>query len=163
MAQRLSREEMLMEHARVAAQRGSCSRLQVGAVFAREGRIISTGYNGTPKGVSHCDHTCNCFGTLEDPTGHDEGCNALEPCLVAHHAERNGIDFAARHGLSLLDSELYVTHMPCVQCAGSLLNVGIRQITFGSPYRLTDGVELLARAGILVLTQDQVSGKVDIW
>lgn len=159
MAQRLSREEMLMEHARVAAQRGSCSRLQVGAVFARDGRIIATGYNGTAKDQPHCSHECNC----DEPIFHRDDCWSQKPCLTAQHAERNGIDFAARHGLSLLQSELYVTHMPCLHCSSSLINVGIQQITFAVPYRLTDGVELLARAGILVLTQDQVSGKVDIW
>lgn len=157
MAQRLSRDEMLLHHAKVASLRGTCSRLQVGAVFARDGRIIATGYNGTPKGRPHCNHECNCSaeGDLKYCLN---GCASKQPCLAAQHAERNGIDFAARHGLSLIDSELYATHMPCEQCAGSLLNVGIASLKYITEYRLTAGVEMLIDAGVQVL---QVAAPVD--
>jgi dCMP deaminase len=153
---RMSRSQMLMDMAIVTAMRGTCSRLQVGAVFSKDGRIIVNGYNGVPKGRPHCKHECTCLfldvkEEKEYPTGHFPGCPYFEPCLIAQHAERNAIDFAAKHGLSLEGSTLHVTHMPCEQCAGSLLNVGVALVIYLQPYRLTAGVELLEQAGIQVL------------
>lgn len=149
---RISRDEMLMEHAQVTAKRSTCSRLQVGAVYSRDGRIIVTGYNGTPKGRPHCRHECDCKPPY--PGGHLKNCASTLPCTLASHAERNGIDFAAYHGLRLWGTELHVTHMPCITCAGSILNVGVHRVVYLEPYRLTDGVQLLASAGVEVLSFD---------
>lgn len=154
---RMSRSQMLMDMAIVTAMRGTCSRLQVGAVFSKDGRIIVNGYNGVPKGRPHCTHPCTCDPiqiTGDDITMqilHDETCKARMPCLIAQHAERNAIDFAAKHGLSLEGSTLHVTHMPCEQCAGSLLNVGVELVIYLQPYRLTAGVELLEAGSVKVL------------
>lgn len=141
-----------MEVAHVFAKRGTCSRLQVGAVFSRDGRILSTGYNGAPAGMPHCDHT----GELQAQAITLDGIIdfAQEPetgCQVAEHAERNAIAWAARHGIPLNNSEVHVTHMPCLACARTLINSGIRKLTYDEPYRLTAGVELLRAAQILVL------------
>jgi dCMP deaminase len=140
--ERISREQMLMEVAEVVARRGTCSRAQVGVVFARDGRILATGYNGAPRGMAHCVH-------LPDET---------EGCKIVEHAERNAIAYAAREGIRLGDSDAYCTHAPCLDCARSLLNVGIGSLRFKVPYRLTAGVELLRAQGIEVI--DLSSSKV---
>jgi len=174
--ERLSRDQMLMEHATVAAKRGTCSRLRVGAVFSREGRILATGYNGAPKGQPHCEHYVVGDGDrpewVDDMMAQEwpEGCHfqpgefftragddrrwerdVLHGCPIANHAERNGIDFAARHGISLEGSEVHVTHMPCPTCAGSLLNVGVKRVIYKVPYRIASGVWMLTAAGIRVV------------
>jgi dCMP deaminase len=120
-----------MEHAKLVATRGTCPRLQVGALVHREGRILVTGYNGAPSGLPHCDH------------GED-----AEPCTWASHAERNCIDWAARLGISLLGAELVTTDTPCWQCAGSVINAGIRSVVSLRDYRLRQGVEMLTAAGV---------------
>lgn len=132
---RITRDQMLMEIAEVVAKRGTCSRLQVGAVISKGGRIITTGYNGAPAGLPHCDHisTTNTSG-----------------CKTAEHAERNAIAWAARHGLALDGAELHCTHAPCLDCARSIINAGIIRVFYLHPYRIVDGVDLLGDAGIRV-------------
>lgn len=156
---RPSREETLMVTAHTWAQRSTCSRLQVGAVIAREGRILVQGYNGAPSGMPHCDHSCDCYASVTHPASpshpevslmHAGDCASLTPCTVAEHAERNAIAFAARWGVALEGAELVCTHQPCLPCAMSIINAGIRKVTFAEPYRLIDGVELLEKADIEV-------------
>lgn len=171
--ERISREEMLMEVADVVARRGTCSRAQVGVVFARNGRILATGYNGAPPGLPHCTHEYFYWTTSSDAWSTpdwllragetmrlEDGSNyyfdgrtvSSEPrCTVVSHAERNGIAFAAREGIRLGGSEAYCTHAPCLDCARALLGAGIVSLTYRIPYRLTDGVELLKGAGIPVI------------
>lgn len=143
MMERISRDDMLIQMAELMAQRGTCSRLQVGAIFSRDGRIIATGYNGAPRGLDHCDHESG--GDLDDSGG----------CYIAEHAERNAIGFAARHGLALDRSEVHLTHAPCLQCSRSIINAGVVRLTFLHPYRITQGVELLGKAGIEVIALDE--------
>lgn len=138
MVLRISRSEMLMEMAFTVAKRGTCQRLQVGAVIARDGRIISMGYNGAPTGLPHCEH-------------HHLMIESTRGCENAEHAERNAIAYAARYGTALEGSDLYVTHAPCLACARTIISAGISIVTFTFPYRLTEGVELLEKAGIKVL------------
>lgn len=132
---RMSRDQMLMEIAEVVSNRGTCDRLQVGAVISRDGRPIVTGYNGAPAGLPHCFHA----------PGETEG------CTWAEHAERNAIAFAARYGLALEGSELHCTHMPCLTCARTIINAGIVRVVYDEKYRKTEGVELLQRVGIEVV------------
>jgi len=129
---RLTREQTLMEIAQITAKRGTCNRLQVGAVISRDGRIISQGYNGPPSGLPHCNHR------PDDPT----------PCDRAVHAEMNAIAFAARHGVATDNAQLTVTHMPCINCAKAIINAGIIEVVFLEPYRDHSGVELLAAATV---------------
>lgn len=153
MADRLSRDKMLMHIAFTVAQRGTCSRLQVGAVFSRDGRIIVTGYNGAPAGLEHCDHGCMCAASdLQELANgnHEMGCPAGEPCTLSEHAEQNGIAFAAKHGVALDQSELHVTHAPCLACARSVINAGVKRVLFVHAYRKADGLVLLAQAGVEV-------------
>jgi dCMP deaminase len=148
-AERITRDEMLMSMAKISALRGTCSRASVGVVIARDGRILSTGYNGAPSGVTHCDHTCDCRSL--DYTGghlHAPVCNSEQPCLVAVHAEANAISWAARGGISLLDSTMYVTMSPCRSCAQLIINSGVNRIIIDQWYRDPAGVTLLASVGM---------------
>lgn len=153
MADRMSRDKMLMDIASVVSERGTCSRLQVGAVFSRDGRIIVTGYNGAPAGLPHCDHQCNCFDESDHGRGHSSDCNSQQPCTTAEHAEQNGIAFAAKHGLALDQSELHVTHSPCLACARSIINAGVKRVTFVEYYRSAEGLVMLAQAGVEVVAE----------
>jgi dCMP deaminase len=165
--------------AELFAERSTCSRLHVGAVFSRDGRILVTGYNGAPKGLPHCDHVCVCSGEAVevrvigrnaegqtkvqmvdcisvDGRWHAKDCTAITPCTTAEHAERNAIAWAARHGVKLEGCEVHVTHMPCLPCAMALVNAGVQRVTFQHEYRIHDGVELLRAAGIEVLGYPEV-------
>ena len=122
-----------MDIAKVMSSRSTCLRLKVGSVIAKEGRIISTGYNGAPSGVPHCDHT-NC--------GPDRACTRTV------HAEAGAISFAARFGVPLEGSSLYVTNSPCLDCSKLIINAGIKEVFFHIPYRITDGLQLLQSVGI---------------
>lgn len=146
MNQRMSRQLILMKSAYLWAERSTCSRLHVGAIFARDGRTLVTGYNGAPAGLPHCDHGCTCTTPVDQ--GHSIGCPIDRPCTFAVHAEQNGISYAAKLGIKLEGSELYVTHMPCLTCALSLVNVGITHVYYDQPYRKLDGIHLLNQAGI---------------
>lgn len=177
---RLSRDQMLMEIAHVVAQRGTCSRLQVGAVFALEGRILATGYNGAPRGIDHCTHETYTWPSLRELDNGDyrgtpewmlrvlehmedepdpgkkfywDGTTVSnrEGCNVAEHAERNAVGFAAGRGIALGNCDLYVTHAPCLDCSRTLLNVGVARVIYDIPYRLTAGLDLLSSVGIRVI------------
>lgn len=144
---RPGRDVVLLQHAALAALRGTCSRAQVGAVVALEGRILSTGYNGAPSGMAHCDHTGQLTSLVVDGVEQikDPGCQ------VAVHAEANAIAFAARHGVALLNSTIYCTSSPCVKCAQLIINAGIERVVFLSEYRDPAGRKLLKNAGIALV------------
>lgn len=129
MTERLDVDRYLMDLACAAAARSTCARLRVGAVLAVRGRVASTGYNGAPAGIVHCD----C-----EPGGD-------RPCDAAVHAEANALIFA---GTTTHGATLYVTHAPCRSCAGLVVNAGVRRVVYGLDYRSTRGLELLATAGI---------------
>lgn len=124
---RATRDQMGMNMARVVAGRGTCDRLQVGAVIARDGRVISSGYNGNIVGMAHCNHS-------EHPS---------IPCTDAVHAEANAILFAARYGMSTEGATLYTTHQPCLNCAKMIINSGIVHVCYEHPYRDNSGLDLL--------------------
>jgi len=159
MTQELARptaEEILMNTALLWAERSTCERAHVGAVIAIDGRTISTGYNGAPAGLPHCNH--HVYHAAEG-VGHGD----LDPCPLALptcrdvaaatcpravHAEANAIAFAARHGVALLGSTIYTTHAPCVPCAQLIINSGIKEVVYLNDYRITDGRKLLDKVGI---------------
>lgn len=137
MNQRPSREQALMEVAEIYAKRSTCSRAHVGVVIAHEGRILSTGYNGAPTGMPHCDHS-------SDPPDYPG-------CRTAVHAESNAIAFASKHGIRLFDSELYTTFSPCLACAQLIINAGIVRVYVQNEYRLSDGEDLLRLAKVDII------------
>lgn len=129
---RPSEDSTLLAVAAVIATRATCSRLHVGAVLARHGRVLSTGRNGAPTGLAHCRHTRD------------------ERCEVSVHAEANAVAFAARTGALVEGATLYLTHAPCLDCAGLLINAGIVRVVYREPYRIVSGIEFLTKAGVRV-------------
>lgn len=113
--------EYFMGIAYQAATRSTCARKHVGAVIVRDRTLLSTGYNGSVRGLPHCEEV-GC--EMED--GH---------CVTTIHAEANAIIQAAKNGVSLHDSELYTTASPCWGCFKLIANSGIRRIYFGEFYR----------------------------
>jgi dCMP deaminase len=139
---RPSLDVVLLDVAASIARRGTCSRAQVGAVVAVDGRICSTGFNGSPHGLPHCDHPV------------DEVYTAT--CTTAVHAEANAVAFAARHGVSIHGATLYTTTSPCLPCAMLIVNAGITRVIYAVGYRSTDGVGLLESADVVVASIDDL-------
>jgi len=138
--ERPSRHEICMQIAHIVAHRGTCDRAQVGAVLARDGRVLVTGYNGPPSGLPHCSHASGRDG-VSDTGG----------CLRAVHAEANAVAFAARHGIATEGTDLYCTHLPCQKCAELLINAGIVAVHYATDYRLKEGELLLRQAGVDII------------
>ena len=118
---RISWTEYFMNIAHEVASRATCDRKAVGAVIVRGKTILSTGYNGSVKGAEHCDDA-----------GHEM---KNDHCVRTIHAEANAIVQAARHGIRIENSEIYVTASPCYDCFKMIANVGINKIYFGEFYR----------------------------
>lgn len=134
-----------MDIAHVVSRRGNCRRRQVAALLVKDRRIISTGYNGTPRGVRNCfEGGCKrCAG--DSPSGADLG-----EC-VCSHAEENAITQAAYHGIAVRDSVLYSTLSPCLTCAKMIINAGIREVVYETEYRFSAQTrDLLLEAGVVI-------------
>jgi dCMP deaminase len=114
--------------ATVVSSRSTCLRRRVGAVLVRDRRILSTGYNGAPRGVSHCE-TAGC---LREKMGIPSG-ERHEICRGSH-AEINAISQAAADGVTTQGCWVYCTHEPCVYCTKALINAGCRRVVFLNPY-----------------------------
>lgn len=148
-SQRPSRDYTLMKVALEFSRRSTCSRRQVGAVIARDGRILTTGYNGAPAGMPHCLHPCDCSeGGVA--TQHDPSCWSLKPCTEAVHAEANAIAYAARWGIALEGAEMHTTCTPCVPCSQIIINAGIVRVVSLEHYRDLAGQDLLSAAGVRI-------------
>lgn len=150
------RDWVLMQSASNWQARSTCSRAQVGAVISREGRILSSGYNGAPAGMPHCNHECFCmtpfgFEVGEGERYHEKGCEAAQPCTQAIHAEANAIIHAAKYGVGVDGAELHTTRMPCLNCAGMILNAGIKRVVYYEDHREQSGLLLLTRAKLEVV------------
>jgi dCMP deaminase len=136
-----------MKMAEVIAERGTCDRKQVGAVIARDGRIISVGYNGAPPGLPHCEENMHGWNFSKHPDLMVEE----QGCRNATHAEANALAFAARHGVPTDGADLFVTVAPCENCARLLIAAGVRRVWFKEAYRVSQGFDLLEAAGIKIL------------
>ncbi len=125
-------DEYFIEIAKVVAKRATCPRLNVGAVLVRDKMIISTGYNGSAKGLPHCI---------------DEGCKMYKGhCVRAVHAEANAVAQAAYNGVETHDSTLYITHFPCQACLKILINSGVTRIVYAERYEHKDSKHAEANA-----------------
>ena len=125
---RPSWDEYFMQIAQQVATRSTCLRRHVGAVVVREKRILTTGYNGPPRGVPHCD----VVGCLREQMGIPSG-QRQEICRGLH-AEQNAIIQAALHGVSTEGGTVYITHQPCITCAKMIINAGIVRAVSASTY-----------------------------
>lgn len=128
--------------AAVWAENSYCQRRKVGALIVKDKMIISDGYNGTPSGFEN-----NC----ETPEG------TTWPFVL--HAEANAITKVAKSNNSSEDSTLYVTTSPCLECSKLIIQAGIRRVVYREQYRLTDGIDLLRKAGVEVVWFDDKSEK----
>jgi len=131
---RASWDEYFMAIARVVATRSTCDRKHVGAVIVREKMILTTGYNGSIRGIEHCDDVGHL---MED--GH---------CVRTVHAEANAIVQAARNGVRLDGADIYVTASPCFGCYKLIANAGLTRIVFGEFYRDSRIFELSEKLGM---------------
>jgi dCMP deaminase len=121
MRKRSDWDEYFMEIARVVASRATCDRKHVGAVIVRDRTILSTGYNGSIRGLPHCDEVGHMM-----ENGH---------CVATIHAETNAILQAAKNGVAIDGADIYITASPCWPCFKMIANAGIRRIVFGEFYR----------------------------
>jgi len=128
----------MIETAKVWSQASHCKRLQVGAVLAKDGRIISCGYNGTCPGDDNC---------CEDEEG-----NTLP---TVSHAEANAIIFCARNGVETVNCTLYVTVSPCIECSKLIATAGIVRVVYIKKFRETSGIEFLQHRNIEVCQLQQ--------
>lgn len=121
---RPSWDEYFINIASAVAERSTCDRAHVGAVLVKDKRILTTGFNGSPSGLAHCDIEGHLM-----VDGH---------CVRTIHAETNAIIQAALHGVSTKEASCYVTHFPCVICTKILINAGITRVVFLNDYRMDE-------------------------
>jgi len=143
-------DEYFMRLAKVAATRSNCVKRKVAAVIVRDKRVVSTGYNGTPRGTKNCyEGGCPRCNSLADSG------TQLDECLCSH-GEENAIIQAAYHGVSVKDGTLYTTFAPCLMCTKMIINSGIIEVIYNSDYPLNQtSFKLLQEAGV-VCRQHQV-------
>ena len=127
-------DKRYLEMAHIWSKNSYCIRRQVGALIVKDKMIISDGYNGTPSGF---ENVC------EDETG------KTKPYVL--HAEANAITKVAKSNNSSEGATLYVTSAPCVECSKLIIQAGIKRVVYSDDYRVTEGVDLLSRAGIVIV------------
>ena len=137
-------DEYFINIANLVSTRSTCLRRDVGAVVVKNKQVLTTGYNGAPAGVRHCDEVGCMREKMGIPSGErHELCRAL-------HAEQNAFLQAARHGISLDGATIYMTTQPCSICAKMIINVGIKKVVFEGDYPDEFAVELLEEAGVIL-------------
>lgn len=139
---RPSWDQYFIDITKQVATRSTCLRRHVGAIIVQNKRILSTGYNGAPSGLPHCDET----GCLREQMGIPSG-QRQEICRGLH-AEQNAIIQAARHGITVAGGTIYVTHQPCITCAKMIINAGIVRVVCADSYPDPLAREMLDAAGV---------------
>jgi len=146
---RPSWDEYFLEIANIVAKRSTCIRRSVGAVIIKDKRILTTGYNGPPSGLKHCEEVGCIREKMNIPAGErHELCRGL-------HAEQNAIIQASLHGVSIKDSTLYCTHQPCIICTKMLINSGVRKVVFIHGYPDDLSINFLKEANIELVKYDK--------
>jgi dCMP deaminase len=142
--ERPSNDEYFMEMAELVSSRSTCLRRKVGAVIVKEKRVLSTGYNGSPKGTKHCEQLGCIRVQMNVPSGtRHELCRGV-------HAEQNAVTQAAYFGVSVNGASIYTTTYPCSMCAKILINAGITEIIYSEGYADDLSKDLLAEANIKI-------------
>lgn len=131
-----------MEIATLVSSRSTCLRRQVGAIVVKEKNILSSGYNGVPSGITHCD----VVGCLREKLGVPSG-ERHELCRGLH-AEQNAIIQAAYHGTSINGSLLYCTNLPCSICTKMIINAGIEKVIYKEGYMDELAQEMMKESGM---------------
>ncbi|PYT06365.1 MAG: deaminase [Acidobacteria bacterium] len=145
MGLRVGWNEYFMNIAQQAATRSTCDRKHVGAVIVRNRTILSTGYNGSIRGMPHCDDVGH-----EMENGH---------CVATIHAEANALIQAARNGVNIEGAELYTTASPCWFCFKLMANAGIRRIYFGEFYRDEKSIRVARQLGLELMDLSAIRDK----
>ena len=129
-------DEYFIEITLDVAKRSTCNRAQVGAIIVKDKRILTTGYNGAPRGLPHCL---------------DAGCEIVDGhCVRTLHAEQNAIIQAALHGISVEGGTIYSTHQPCHTCAKMIINAGLTRIVYVGAYHDEIAMQYLKLAGVTI-------------
>jgi dCMP deaminase len=142
---KLSFDHIFMNLATDLAKRSHCVKAQVGAVLAKDTRIISIGYNGPPAGTHNCDEEWPETGCARDSKG---------SCSLALHAEENAILYAVKNGANLEGATLYTTLSPCLPCARLIYSAGVKKVFFDKSYAeykkigTDEGVDFLNKFGV---------------
>lgn len=133
-----------MSMAELVSQRSTCVRRKVGAVIVKDRHILSTGYNGSPKGTRHCEELGCIRDQMSIPSGtRHELCRGV-------HAEQNAVAQAAYFGVSVKDATIYTTTHPCSMCSKILINSGIKEIVYKTGYVDDLSNQLLSETNIVV-------------
>jgi len=139
---RPSWDEYFIKAAFLVSERSTCLRRRVGAVLVKEKQILATGYNGAPMGIAHCDSVGCLREELKVPSGQrHEICRGL-------HAEQNVLLQAAKHGVSVRESVIYITNAPCSICAKMIINAGIAEVIIADNYPDEMAKKFLKEAGV---------------
>ncbi|MDP8231836.1 MAG: cytidine/deoxycytidylate deaminase family protein [Candidatus Zophobacter franzmannii] len=147
-------QQYFMKMAYLCAERSTCTRRAVGAVIVRNNQILSTGYNGAPKGVRHCSITGCLREQMNIPSGQrHEMCRGV-------HAEQNAIIQAAVNGSSIKGGELYCTNQPCSICAKIIINSEIKKVYIAEPYNDKLAEEMMREAGVELIKVDVETGEM---
>jgi dCMP deaminase len=142
---RPSWDKYFIDIVEIVKTRSTCLRRQIGALIVKDKRILSTGYNGAPSGVRHCEEAGCLRDKMKIPSGErHELCRGL-------HAEQNAIVQAALHGTSIEGATIYVTNQPCIICAKMIINAGIKKVVYKGEYPDQISAEMLMEAGIEVV------------
>jgi len=138
-------DKYFMDIATLVASRSTCLRRHVGASVVKDRRILTTGYNGAPTGIAHCEDVGCLREKLKVPPGErHELCRGL-------HAEQNAIIQAAKTGISLEGATMYVTNHPCFICAKMIINSGIKKVVYKEGYPDKEAEDFLKKSGIEVV------------
>jgi dCMP deaminase len=147
-------DDIYMELAVKIAQRSHCIKRHVGAVLAKETRIISVGYNGPPAGTHNCDEEYEETGCALDSKG---------SCSLAIHAEQNAILYAAKNKVNVKGSTLYISLSPCLSCARIIYSMGISRVVYLNSYAdykglpVDEGLDFLSKFGVTI---DRYAGTI---
>lgn len=142
--ERPSNDKYFMDMAELVSSRSTCVRRRVGAVIVKDKHILSTGYNGSPKGTRHCEDLGCIREQMHIPSGErHELCRGV-------HAEQNAVAQAAYFGVSVNGGTIYTTTFPCSMCAKILINSGIREIVYKTGYMDDLSYDLLAETDIVI-------------
>jgi len=149
-SKRPSWENYFMGITALVAKRSTCLRRSVGAIIVKDKRILTTGYNGAPSGVRHCLEVGCLREQLNVASGErHELCRGI-------HAEQNAIIQAAFHGVSIKDSALFCTNLPCSICAKMIINAGIKKIYYLSGYADAISEDMLREASVEIIKMAEI-------
>lgn len=137
-------DEYFISIAKLVSTRSTCLRRRVGAVLVKDKKMLTTGYNGAPSNIEHCEKTGCVREKLKVPSGErHELCRGL-------HAEQNALLQAALHGVSVKDAILYSTTHPCIICAKMIINAGIKEVVIAGEYPDKMSRDFLKEAGVKI-------------